>query len=180
MTDLPEVKLTVVSKEQDQLVKLAMRLSKESDGRLLRLELARNLRVAVGPAVSDIKAGALSIGQALAPDARPTLRHKYIAAGVVSSLGAAIAKGIGTQVRMTGLSAGVSVKARKKGMPRDFVNAPKRMNAESFRHPAFGRGWVEQTGSPGYFDKPLRRDHEKYRAAIIAAMEGMAARISSR
>ena len=80
---------------------------------------------------------------------------------------------------MKGRAAGVSVKARKSGMPRGFANAPKRINAQKFRHPVFGKDrWVEQVGAPGFFDHPLQRDHVAYRAACVRAIEDMADRIS--
>lgn len=166
-----------ISVEQGQLVKLAERLSQEADGVKLRRELARNLRTAVAPAVAEIKAGALQIKRAESVAKRPTKKAPVAESAI--SLGAAIARGIGAQTRMKGRSAGVSVKARKTGMPRGFVNAPKRIDAPSFRHPVFGHDrWVGQVGEPGFFDDPLRRDRERYRAACVKAMKDMADRIT--
>jgi hypothetical protein len=162
--------------EQGKLTELAARLALEADGKRLRLQLAASLRAAVAPAVSEIKAGAMTIkrGSSVAVSLK---KHKGPESEV--SLGAAIAAGIGVQTRMRGRMAGVAVKARKKGMPRGFVNAPKRMNAKSFRHPVYGRGgWATQVGAPGFFDKPLHQDRAKYRAACVAAMDAMAARIA--
>lgn len=162
---------------QDQLVALNARLLKEADGGKLKRELARNLRLAVAPAVAEIKAGALKIKRAGSVAKRPTKKHPV--EGSAISLGAAIARGIGVQTRMRGRSAGVSVKAKKAGMPRGFANAPKRINAVKFRHPVFGQDrWVDQVGAPGFFDNPLHRDRGRYRAACIKAMDDMAARIS--
>lgn len=168
------VEITV---EQNRLVEIAARLAKEADGARLRLELARNLRIAVAPAVEEVKAGAQRIKRSSSDGSRPS--KKNVVADSAVSLGAAIARGITTQVRMKGRAAGVSVKAKKTGMPRGFVNAPKRINAQKFRHPVFGRGtWVEQVGNPGFFDTPLHRDQVAYRAACVKAMEDMAARIA--
>lgn len=168
--DLPELKLTVVSKDQNAVARLVARIAKEADGKVLRRELAAALRVAIKPAVDEIKSGAnaLSTGSSMS-------------AG--ESLGGAIARGIGTQIKLSGITTGVSVKASKRGMPRGFVNAPKRMNATSFRHPVFGHKrapWVTQVGSPGYFDKPLRKDIEKYRVAIAEVVAAMGERIAKR
>jgi hypothetical protein len=166
-----------LSVQQSQLAELGARLAKDADGKRLRLELARNLRLAVAPAVSQIKSGAMQIKRGSSVAKRSTSKHPVADSAV--SLGAAIARGIGVQVRMKGRAAGVSVKARKSGMPRSFPNAPKRINAAKFRHPVFRKTtWVEQVGAPGFFDKPLQRDRLAYRAACIKAMEDMAARIA--
>lgn len=166
-----------LSVQQSKLAELAVRLAKEADGAKLRLELARNLRAAVAPAVSEIKSGAMQIKRGSSDGSRPSKRNQVADSAV--SLGAAIARGVTTQVRMKGRMAGVAVKAKKTGMPRGFVNAPKRINAQKFRHPVYGHDrWVEQVGAPGFFDKPLQRDRLAYRAACVKAMEDMAARIA--
>lgn len=166
-----------LSVQQSQLAELAARLAKEADGRRLRLELARNLRAAVAPAVAEVKSGAMQIKRSESNGARPTRKNPVADSDI--SLGAAIARGVTAQVRMKGRSAGVSVKAKKSGMPRGFVNAPKRINAQKFRHPVFRKTtWVEQVGAPGFFDTPLHRDRLAYRAACVKAMEDMANRIA--
>jgi hypothetical protein len=168
------IELTV---EQRQLADLAKRLSAEDGGKKLRLTLARNLRAAVEPAVQQVKGNAQAIHQSTSVS--PKLREiNPKGEEVLSSLGSAIAAGVGAQARLSGRATGVSVKARKKGMPRNFVNAPKRFNSRSFRRQVFGRRWVVQVGAPGWFDKPLHGDQGKYRAACVAAMEEMAARLA--
>lgn len=163
--------------EQQQLTALSARLALEADGKRLKLELARNLRAAVAPAVSEIKATVSALHRSAASARLREISHQ--GTEVLSSIGAAIAAGVSARARMTGRSAGVVVRASKKGMPRKFYNAPKRMNAQSFRHKVFGRDvWVTQVGSPGFFDKPLHRDRVKYRVAIKVAMDEMAARIA--
>lgn len=166
-----------LSVEQNKLTTLVARLAKEADGARLRLELVRNLRVAVAPAVEEIKSGAMQIKRGTSDSSRPSKKNQVEDSAV--SLGAAIARGITTQVRMKGRAAGVAVKAKKAGMPRNFANAPKRINAKKFRHPVFGHDrWVDQVGAPGFFDNPLQRDRLAYRAACVKAMEDMAARIA--
>lgn len=165
-----------LSVEQSQLTALGKRLGAEADGAKLRLELVRNLRIAVAPAVGQIKSGALQIKRADSVAKKSTKKHPVAESSI--SLGAAIARGVTTQIRLTGRAAGVAVKAKKSGMPRNFPNAPKRINAKKFRHRVYGRDvWVDQVGNPGYFDDPLRRDHALYRAACIKAMEATAARL---
>lgn len=169
-----ELQLTV---EQNQLKALAVRLSAEEGGKKLRLELARNLRTAVAPAVEEIKAGAQEIHKSKAMANLREINKK--GEEVISALGGAIAQGVSAQVRMTGKATGVSVKARKKGMPRQFINAPKRINAQKFRHRVFGRNvWVTQIGAPGFFDRPLQGGRARYRVACVAAMNEMAQRIA--
>jgi hypothetical protein len=157
--------------EQHDLQRLAARFKAVEGGNKLRLTLIRNLRKAVAPAVSEAKAGAT----ALHGSTRPW-------GGDMTPLGAAIAAGIGTQVRLTGIRAGIKVRAVKKGMPRGFRNAPQRFNRADFQHPVFGRRdgtWVVQIGKPDFFDRPLKRDKAKYRAACIAAMNEMAALLAA-
>jgi len=168
-----------LSVEQSQLTALGKRFAAEADGAKLRLELIRNLRIAVAPAVEQIKSGAMQIKRAGSVAKRPTKKNPVPESSI--SLGAAIARGVSTQVRLTSgarKAAGVAVKARKSGMPRNFPNAPKRINAKKFRHRVYGRDrWVDQVGAPGFFDDPLRRDHALYRLACIKAMEATAARL---
>lgn len=163
--------------EQKELAALTARLAAAVDGKVLRLELAAKLRAAVAPAVAEVKGGAMAIHKS---SANPKLREiSSSGREVFSSLGAAIAQGIGVQTRLTGRVAGVRVRATKKGMPRDFPNAPKRINAKQFRHRVFGRDvWVTQIGNPGFFDGPLHRDHVKYRLACRTAMDEMAAKLA--
>lgn len=168
------IKLTV---EQGQLTALVKRLATEADGKRLRLELAAALRVVVAPAVSEIRSGALAIKRGESVSVRPSKKRPVADSAV--SLGAAIARGVGVQTRLTGRYAGVTVRARKSGMPRGFANAPKRINAKQFRHKVFGRDvWVTQIGAPGFFDNPLKRDQAKYRATCVRVMDTMAARLA--
>lgn len=166
-----------LSVQQSKLVELGVKLAKEADGKLLKLELARNLRAAVQPAVDEIKTGALQIKRGSSEGRRPTKKAPVAESSI--SLGAAIARGVGVSVRMSGSASGVTVKAKKSGMPRGFVNAPKRMNAQKFRHPVYARGgWAEQVGAPGFFDNPLQKGRDAYREACVLAMAHMAERIA--
>lgn len=165
-----------LSVEQNQLAALAVRLSAEADGKRLRRELAAGLRAAVRPAVQEVKASAVSVKRSTSV-AKSVARHKGPEAEV--SLGAAVARGVGVQTRMQGKRAGVTVRASKKGMPRGFRNAPKRLNSKGWRHPVFGgKTWVDQVGKPDFFDEPLRHRKEEYRLACILVMESMASRIA--
>lgn len=168
------------------LAALGRRLRAEEGGAALRRELIAGLRAVVAPAVAEAKAGALSIKRAGSnakslsthvkrQSSKPLAERKQYAGS--ESLGAAVARGIGAQVRTGARTAGVSVRARKTGMPRGFVNAPKRLNRRSWRHPVFGHGWVEQVGNPRFFDDPMQARAGEYRAACWECIESMQARL---
>jgi hypothetical protein len=167
-----------ISVEQSQLTALTARLAHEADGKRLRLELAANLRAAVAPAVSEIKAGAQNIKRGSSSAKRSTKKHPVAESDI--SIGAAIARGTSARTRLSGRMAGVSVRIGKSGMPRGFRNAPKRFNAPKFRHPVYGNRevWVSQVGAPGFFDIPLYRGRPVYRAACVKAMDDMSRRIA--
>lgn len=164
----PAIELTV---DQRSLERLRIRMAREEDGRKLKRELARNLRLAVEPALREIRVGAREIQ-------RSSAQPRHVAAG---SLGDAIANAVRAEVRMTGRFIGVRVKAKTTPQTREFKQAPRRINAKQFRHRVFGRDvWVEQIGHPGFFDDPLRRGRREYREACRKAMQDMANRLAGR
>jgi hypothetical protein len=151
----------------DDLRDVGTALKYEEDGARLRRALTKELRTAVAPAVAEAKGRVMAMGTAGLPHAGEPLR-------------AAVARRVTAQARLTGRSAGVRVRASKKGMPRGFANAPKRLNAAGgWRHPVFGDAdrWVDQTGAPGWFDDPLRARRAEYRQAVERAVKDMADRI---
>jgi len=170
----PAIELSI---EQADLAKLSVGLKQAANGAELRKDLIAELRAVIAPAVDEAKNNIRGMG----PSPRAKHTKKNIAGGDATSIGDAIARGVGTSVRLTagaGKAVGVSVKAKKAGMPRDFVNAPKRFNAAKFRHRVYGRSvWVDQVGRPEWFDGPMQSHKAEYRAACIAAMQRMAQRI---
>ena len=160
------VELTI---DQQGLQALARALGRESDGKKFRRELAKNMRNALEPAKAEVRSALMGMGSAGIPVEGAPLR-----ATVLSQLKA--------EARLTGRSTGARIKIRRRGMPRGFVNAPKRLNRQrGWRHQVFGRDvWVQQVGEPEYFDRPLREGHAKYRAAVLEAMEDMARRIAKK
>jgi hypothetical protein len=159
--------------DASDLEDMARALRYEQDGREMRRDLLRNLRVAIKPAEAEAKTGILSMGSAGLHTGR--------------SLRAAIAAQVKSEARLTGRSVGIRVKARKRGMPRGFANAPKRTNsARGWRHPTLGRGatgaatWVHQTGKPGWFDTPMHSHSLQYREAVHQALESTARRLTRR
>ncbi len=148
---------------------LGRALGAEADGKALRRDLAKDMRKALAPAVDAARSELMSMGSHGLPRQGEPLRR-------------AVAKQIKAEARLSGRSTGARIKARKRGMPRGFDNAPKRLNSnKGWRRQVFGRGaWVQQMGRPGWFDDTVARDVARYRAAVVAAMEAAARRIAGR
>lgn len=148
---------------------LAVALKYEQDGAVMRRDLLRGLRAAVLPAVQGAKSSIMSMPSGGLRQAGGSMRS-------------AIARQVKTEVKLSARSAKIRVKARRRGMPRGFVNAPKAYNsARGWRHPVIGTNgqrWVSQRGKPGWFDDPLRSRRDQYRAAVLAAMQQTADRIA--
>src|SRR5947209_4575786 len=122
----------------EDLKALARRLRQLEDGKQLRKDLVRGLREAVKPAVDAAKASIRSM---------PTSGRRHAGPG----LRAGVARAVTVQVRTSGRSAGVRVRARKTPGLRGFANAPKRLNRQAgWRHPVMGdrEAWVSQRGKP--------------------------------
>lgn len=158
-----------LSADQEALQALGRALAREADGKKLRRDLAKELRQTLEPAKQEIRAGLMGMATAGIPAVGPPLRTT-----VLSKLKA--------ETRLTGRSTGARLRIRKKGMPRGFANAPKRLNSKSgWRHRVFGSDvWVEQRGEPDYFDRPTTQHKAEYRAAVLAAMNAAARRITRR
>jgi len=164
------------------LIDLAIALKYEEHGQVMRRDFVRNLRAAVRPAALEAKS---SIMSAPAGGLRQQSNGKWrlgCAKQSGGSIRGAIARQVKTQVALTATKAKVTVKVRKKDMPRGFRNAPKAWSlAQGWRHPvigADGRKWVPQIGKPGWFDEPLRSHRVSYKAAVEAAMKETADRIA--
>jgi hypothetical protein len=89
-----------------------------------------------------------------------------------AGLRATIAKGVQINNRSSGPRAGVRVIQRTSALPWDQKKLPRHMNRGKWRHPVFGNRdvWVEQTFTPGWFDKPVREHRPAVREAIEAEM----------
>jgi hypothetical protein len=97
-------------------------------------------------------------------------------------LRAAVAAHIETDVRIGRRSGSARIRALKRGMPRGFHNAPKRLNARrGWRHPLWGRDqWTQQVGEPGWFDDTLARGRPRYQRVAAHALQQVERRISRR
>lgn len=153
--------------DQQKLQALARRLDQEADGKKLRRDLAKNLRQVIQPAIQEIKSDLLTMSTSGLPHEGEPLRT-------------AVSRGIRAEGRLSGRSTGVRIRARRTPSVRGFKNAPRRLNsARGWRHPIYGSDyWVTQYGKPGFFERPILKRRNELRAAVLAAMEEMAARIA--
>jgi len=158
------IAVTVTSEDLTHLAKI---LSKEEDGKKLRRDLAKSLREASKPAAEEAKSAILSMDTGGLPHEGQSLRQ-------------AIAERITTEARLTGRSTGAKVKARR--LATGFIHAPKRTNANKWRHQVYGNPnvWVDQVGKPRWFDDALKNYGEKWREAVVEAINAMAERIARR
>lgn len=156
-----------LSVEQDKLESLMLRLAEETDARQLKRDLGEMLQEAVAPALPIIRGEVMAMGGAITAD--PPLR-------------ATVADGLKTKVRYSGSSPGVRVSIGRKGMPRGFSDAARRINQGSWSHPVYGRpgSSVTQIGAVDFFDRPLQNRKEELRKAVEKALDAMAERIAGR
>ncbi len=155
-----------MSAEARSLRDLGRALKGEADGKKLRRDLSKELRDAMGPAVSSLRGNIAGMSS----------QGRRVGAPLRSS----IARQIKAEARLSGRSTGVRVKATKKRMPRGFENAPKRTNSDKgWRRMVFGDQdvWVEQVGKPGWFDDEMPQHAGEARAACERAMRKAIARI---
>jgi hypothetical protein len=160
----------VITLETDTsaLKRVAMALRQESDGKALARDLGKNIRKALAPAVAEARAGIRSMPSAGLPVEGGGLRQ-------------AIARRIRAQAKLSGRYPGARVRVTKRGMPREFQLAARRTNRrKGWRHPVYGNTdvWTRQLGKPGWFDDPMRRGRPRYRAAVLAALNESARRIT--
>lgn len=152
-----------------RLATLVAALNDEADGKELTRDLVVQLKAIAEVGATAARASILSMSSGRAETRGPGLR-------------AAVAAQVVTRVRLTGSRAGVYIRARKFGMPRGFVNAPKRLNAKrGWRHLTFGKEpWVHQIGKPDWFDGTLKRHRAAARRAADRALDRVAKRISDK
>lgn len=155
-----------VRADQTSFNRVARALRRESDGRELRADLARNIHTALKPAVGEVRSALMSMASAGLPHVGEPLRQ-------------AVAARVRSDVRLGGPAAGARIRVGKTGMPRGFRNAPKRLNSRGWRHRVYGRDvWVTQIGQPGWFDDTLQHGQARYRVAVQKAMEDSAERVA--
>lgn len=151
--------------DQFKLEQLEAALSFEADGKQLKRDLGTQLREAIEPALPIVVGELMAMGGDITP--LPPLR-------------AAVAGALSTKVRYSGPAPGVRVAISRKGMPRGFADAARKINRGEWTHPVYGRGSVTQTGRRGFFDDTLNARRDEMRRAVEQAVESMAKRIASR
>lgn len=149
---------------QQALERLQRALASEAGGRVFRRDLAANLDKAVRPAVAAVRARVMSI---------PSRGGRRVG----GSIRRAIAQAVESVIRLEPRVTGVLVRIGRRTMPREFGNAPKRFNQETFRRQVYGRGETVQRGQP-YFEETLQAGRPRYQAGCVAAMDDMAARVA--
>ncbi|MEU3972403.1 hypothetical protein [Streptomyces bacillaris] len=162
----PPFDLTV---SHEGLTALVRAIRREEDGKLLRKELAKNMRDALRPGAAMAKSGIMAMPSA--------------GTGMGPGLRAGIAKKIRPEVKLGGRWTGARVKAFKTPGLRGFANAPKRTNRRDggWRTLTYGREpWRTQVGKRQWFDEAFENDADRHRAAVYDAMESMARRLAAR
>lgn len=162
----PPFDLQVTHEGLDALVRAIRR---EEDGKLLRKELAKEMREALKPGAAMAKSGIMAMPSA--------------GTGMGPGLRAGIAKKIRPEVKLGGRWTGARVKAFKTPGLRGFANAPKRTNRRDggWRTLTYGHEpWRTQYGKRHWFDEAFENDAAAYRAAVHEAMEDMARRLAAR
>jgi hypothetical protein len=167
MPDKPKLSLTV---DQQALQAVRKAILAEADGKQLRKDLRTELKDAVSPGVSDVKGKLRSLANSGTSKTQG------------QPLGSMLANKTKAGVRLSGRLTGVSVRIPRTPGVRGFTFAARWLNRGKWKHPVFGhKTEVEQT-SPikGYFDETLAAGKDKYRRAVLEALEKMARRIAAR
>lgn len=158
------VELTV---DQQALQSLGRALKAEEDGKKLRRDLMKQIRESLDETKRDAHSNLMGLSTAGLSQGEP--------------LRAAVASQMKAQARLSGRYTGARLVVRRKGMPREFLNAPKALNnPKGWRRQIYGRDvWVQQIAVPTeWFDSATRAARERDREAVLQAMEDMAARIA--
>ncbi|NJP33682.1 hypothetical protein [Micromonospora thermarum] len=158
----------VVEPDHRNFAQVARALQDEADGTQWRAELTADLHEALEPGVTAARGAILGMPSAGLPHGGEPLR-------------VAVANQVVSEVSL-GRNPGARIRVRKRGMPRGFRNAGKRLNARrGWRHPVFSPDvWTHQLGEPGWFDDTMRRLHPKLRQAALRALDRRARRITRR
>lgn len=144
--------------------RVARALDDEAGGEQYAADLSTALHEGLQPVLADVRGAVLGI-------ATGGLRHA----------GESLRQAVAAELETNQLRTGARLRATKRGMPRGFHNAPKRLNARSWRHRVFGRGqWVQQTGELDWFDDTTDRHARRLHAIAAAALQDRARRITRR
>lgn len=165
----------------EQLRALGLRLA-DAD-RSVKTELARGLRAAAKPVVSEIRAevkgpgggsrGAGARARAAYRLSKSKSKRASAAASAEkrSGLRATIAAAVGSSVSTGPDRTNVVFKMKSSQLPPSQRTLGKRWNKpQGWRHPVYGHDvWVQQLGRP-YFDKVITANTDVLEAGVRAAM----------
>ncbi|MEU0369108.1 hypothetical protein ABZ070_02390 [Streptomyces sp. NPDC006283] len=163
----PPFELECTHEGLDSLVRA---IRSQADAKLLRKELAKNMREVLKPAAALAKSNIMAMSSAGLSTSSPGLRS-------------GIAKKIRPEVKLGGRWSGARVKAFKTPGLRGFANAAKRTNRRDggWRTLTYGHEpWRTQYGKRHWFDESFEGRDGEFRQAVLEAMNDMARRIASR
>lgn len=163
MAGRPPVELSV---DQQALRAVARILKDEADGKYLRRELVKRLKMStVGP-IAAAQAEIRSSPSRGLTEGQP--------------LRATVAASLKPVVRLSGSQTGVSIRQTRTPGLRGFDMAGRRFNRQQFRHPVYGRKWVVQRGNPEWFDRPMQDAKPEWRDDVLMVVKNLAATIAER
>jgi hypothetical protein len=160
----PTIEITA---DLTELRQISAALRGHADGKRLKAELVAMFRTTVEPGVTAVRTRIQDMPHHGLDQPTPGLRET-------------VARSVKVSVRLSGTSAGVSVRIPQTPRLRKFRNAAKALNFNGgrWRHPVYGRGQVTQTsGIGGYFEPTLAKDKPVYVAGCEEVVRHMFRRI---
>lgn len=147
------------------LAKMAKAFRSLEDGKEIRKEFTKALRVGTKPAVAAAKAAALGL---------PAAGRKS------TGLRRRLARAIGAEIRLGGKQAGIRVRVRRTAMG-DQASLARVTNDGRWRHPVYGQRtvWVTQTSDQGWFDRANATNARPVRRALEAAVEDVGRKLNT-
>ena len=157
-----------LSLDQLALERVEAAITFEEDAKALKRDFGTQLKDAVEPAIPEIRGELMTLGGG-SFHVEPGLRN-------------AVSMQLKSAVRYSGPAPGVRVAIGRKGMPRGFTDAARKINQGAWLHPLWGRSGsaIMQVGVSDFFDRPLHAREPEMRVAIEQAIENMAERIARR
>jgi hypothetical protein len=151
---------------KEKMVKLKKAMAEAADGKVIKKELAKELRGLLNPLVARQRAAVLRLPSK---------------GGHSQSMRQAIARQTKAATRWGGNNVGVQVIQRARGMPRDFQFAGRAFNrAEGWNPQTLGGETVHQQVRPTkWFDSETTGERAEATRAAHAALDRAAAKMAS-
>ena len=163
MASRPPVELSI---DQRRLAVAAKALASEVDGKTLKRNLHKTLKATAEAPIAAAKASILATPSQGLTESQP--------------LRAEIARSIKPVSRLSGRTAGVSIRQSQTPNVRGFKMAGRRFNHGSFRRPVFGKAWVVQAGHPEWFDRPMQDAQPEFKADVLRVVQDLAHLLAER